>query len=95
MQTLASQLDVPTGRVSALEFALPLATLFDLNPGIAIAFALNLELPICSPTGLRIAFELEIALDSSSARSSVYSSVLERTEAVQIRTSFLTALRPL
>ena len=95
MQAPVSQLDVPTGRVSALEFALPLATLFDLTLDMAIAFALDLESPICSPTGLRIVSELEIALDSSSAFSSVNSSVLAKTEAGQIRTSFLTALRPL
>ena len=87
MQALASQLDVPAGRVSALELALPLATLFDLTPDMAIAFALDLELPICSPTGLRIAFDLEIALGPSFARSPAYSSVLERTEAGLFHTS--------
>ena len=88
MQTLPSQLDIPPGKVSGFEIAMPLATSFGLPPDMAtaFAFALGLELPICSPTGLTIVFDLEIALGSASARSSELSSALEKTEAGRVHT---------
>ena len=64
---------------------MPLATSFDLTLDMATASALDLELPICSPTGLTIAFDLESVLDWASARSSALSA-LEKTEAGRIRT---------
>ena len=65
---------------------MPLATSFGLTPDMVTAFALDLELPICSPTDLTIAFDSEISLDSASARSSALSSALKQTETGRIHT---------